>query len=166
MANPNNFGVLTGRVSQDKVVFQNSDGSKTVLVTIAVDDNFRSGADRKTKTQFISARAFIPASVDGLGSWDRVGKGDLISANIRLAAAPYEKNGETVYPDVQVEFDGYPQFLESKAVTEARAAKKAVASAPAEPTEETADEKIARLQAELAAAQGVDVDSTSPFATV
>lgn len=162
MANPNNFGVLTGRVSQDKKVFTNKDGSKVALVTIAVDDNYRSGADKKVQTQFISGRAFIPASVQGLGSWDRVGKGDLISASIRLSAAPYEKDGKTVYPDAQVEFDGYPQFLESKTITEARAARNTVAATTEAPAEESAEAQIARLQAELDAAKtGAD---TTPFA--
>lgn len=175
MANPNNFGVLTGRVSQDKRVFENRDGSKTLLVSIAVDDNFRSGPDNKAQTQFISGRAFIPKGTKGLGSWDRVGKGDLISVGTRLAAAPYQKDGKTVFPDVQVEFPDFPQFLESKTVTEERAARNAVAAAAKDAPAETAPEtegadEIARLRAQLADAEAkagvpsTNYDETSPFA--
>jgi len=163
MANPLNNGTLTGRVAQDKKVFPNADGSKVVLVTLAVDNNFVSGADRKVRTQFVPVRAFLPKTVQGLGSWDRVGKGDLISVSTRIACEPYEKNGETVYPDPTIEVDGFPQFLESKQVTEARAAKHAV-STPA--AEETPEQQIARLQAELDAANSAQsiAEATSPFA--
>lgn len=166
MSNPLNNGVLTGRVAQDIREFPNADGSKVLLTTIAVEDNFVSGADRKAKTQFVPVRIFLAKTVNGRGSWDRVHKGDLISVGTRIACEPYEKDGETVYPAPTVEVDGFPQFLESKSTVEARVARNAVAAAPAEPAEESQDETIARLQAQLAAAQGVDVDATSPFATV
>jgi single-strand DNA-binding protein len=164
MTNPLNTGTLVGRVSQDIREFKNNDGSKVLLATLAVDDNFVSGPDKKAKTQFIPVRAFIAKGVNGRGSWDRVGKGDLIGVGIRISAAPYEKAGETVYPEPSIEVDGFPQFLESKAVTEARAARNAVA-APAEPVVETPEETIARLQSELAAqsAPATNYDETSPF---
>ncbi|MET0887439.1 MAG: single-stranded DNA-binding protein [Mycetocola sp.] len=170
MANPLNNGNLIGRVAQDIREFKNADGSKVLLVTIAVDNNFTSGADKTAKTQYIPARAFLPKSVSGRGSWDRVHKGDQIAVQTRISCEPYTKNGETVYPEPTIEIDGFPQFLESKAVTDARAARKAVAAeAPAAPAaEETQEETIARLTAELAAqsAPAVNYDETSPFATV
>lgn len=163
MANPLNNGTLVGRVSQDIREFPNADGSKVLLATIAVDNNFTSGADKTAKTQFVPVRAFLPKSVSGRGSWDRVHKGDLIAVQTRISCEPYTKNGETVYPDPTIEVDGFPQFLESKSVTDARAARNAVA-APV-PADETADETIARLQAQLAAqaAPEVNYDNTSPF---
>lgn len=162
MANPLNNGTLTGRVAQDIKEFPNADGSKVLLITLAVDNNFVSGADRKVKTQFVPVRAFLPKTVNGRGSWDRVGKGDLISVSTRIACEPYTKNGETVYPDPTIEIDGFPQFLESKQTTEARAAKHAVAA----PAEETPEQQIARLQAELDAANTSQsiAEATSPFA--
>lgn len=183
MANPLNNGTLTGRVSQDIKEFPNSDGSKVLLATIAVDNNFVSGADKTAKTQFVPVRAFLPKSVSGRGSWDRVHKGDLISIQTRISCEPYQKNGETVYPAPTIEVDGYPQFLESKATTEARAARNAVAeqeaaaaatpaAAPVVETTvtsgETAEQTIARLEAQLAAqgAQVPNYDETSPFAGV
>jgi single-stranded DNA-binding protein len=161
MSNPLNSGTVTGRVSQDIKEFKNADGSKVLLATIAVDDNFKSGPDQKVATQFIPVRAFLSKAVTGRGSWDRVHKGDLISVNVRLSATPYQKNGETVYPDLSAEVDGFPQFLEPKAI--ARAARNAVAAPAAVP--ETPEEQIARLTAELAlqSAPVANYEDTSPF---
>lgn len=178
MANPLNNGTLTGRVSQDIKEFPNSDGSKVLLLTLAVDNNFVSGPDKTAKTQFPPLRVFLPKSVAGRGSWDRVHKGDLISVSTRIACEPYQKNGETVYPAPTIEVDGFPQFLESKATTEARVARNAVAepaaapaaedapAAAAAPAAESPEETIARLEAQLAAQNGSqpNYNNTSPFA--
>lgn len=164
MTNPLNNGNLVGRVAQDLREFPNSDGSKVLLATIAVDNNFTSGAEKKAKTQYIPVRIFLAKTVSGRGSWDRVHKGDLIAIQTRVACEPYQKNNETVYPDPTIEVDGFPQFLESKATTDARVARNAVA-APAAPADETAEETIARLKAELAekSAPQVNYEETSPF---
>jgi single-stranded DNA-binding protein len=165
MSNPLNNVQLVGRVSQDIKEFKNSDESKTLLVTLAVDDNFVSGKDRKAKTQFVPTRVFIGKNVQGRGSWDRVGKGDLIAVQGRITAEPYVKDGETVYPGATIEIEGFPQFLEPRSVTEARAAKNGVAETTAAPVDESPEATIARLQAELADAKGESVEeSTSPFA--
>lgn len=173
MANPHNLGTLTGRVAQDIREFPNGDGSKVLLLTLAVDNNFASGADRKVKTQFIPVRAFLGKTLEGRGSWDRVGKGDLISLATRISCEPYTKDGQTVYPAPTIEADGFPQFLEPKAVTEARAARNATAApetaAPAAaPETESPEAQIARLQQEIvdrdAAAAAMDPANTSPFA--
>ena len=169
MTNPLNSGLLIGRVTQDIVTFPNTDGSKTLLVTIAVEDNFPSGPERKAATQFIPVRVFIPKTGAGESSWKNVHKGDLIAIQTRVACAPYQKNGETIYPSPTIEADGFPQYLESKAIVDARAARNALAAAaPAPvPANETAEQTIARLEAQLAA-QGeaaVDYDNTSPYAT-
>lgn len=159
MTNPANTGTLIGRLANNKQVFEQADGSKVILATVAVDDNYVSGKgeNRGVATQFISVRIFLPSSVEGLGSWDRVNKGDLISLQYRLGAKPYVKDGETVYPSVTVEVEGYPVFLETKATTQARAARNVVA-------EETPEQTIARLQAELQAKnEGTDYTSTTPF---
>lgn len=163
MSNPLNNGVLVGRVAQDLKVFPNADKSHVVLGTLAVDNNFLSGtgADRSAKTQFIPVRIFVPNTISGIGSWDRVHKGDLIAVQTRISCEPYTKNGETVFPEPTIEVEGFAQFLESKTVVEARAARKAVAAtAPVAPAAETAEQTIARLQQEI-----VDRDATSPFAT-
>lgn len=164
MSNPLNNGNLTGRISQDIKEFPNADGSKVLLISIAVDNNFTSGADNTAKTQYIPVRAFLAKTVKGRGSWDRVHTGDLIAIDTRVSCEPYQKNGETVYPAPTIEVDGFPQFLESKSITDARAARKAVATPV---VEETPAEQIARLTAELAAqaAPATNYDETSPFAS-
>lgn len=163
MANPLNNGVLIGRVAQEIKEFPNADGSKVLLINMAVEDNFVSGSDRKAKTHFIPVRAFLPKTVTGRGSWDRVNNGDKIAVSTRISCQPYEKNGETVYPAPTIEVDGFPQFLESKQTVEARAARKAVAETPAETVaEETPEQQIARLQAQIDAQAAAA--ATSPFA--
>lgn len=167
MANPTNFGVLTGRASRDPQVFTNADGSKTALVTMAVEDNFVSGSDRKAKTHYIPVRVFVPKNVEGLGSWGRIHEGDQFSVSTRVSCESYidKKTNERVYPPATIEADGYPQFLESKQVTEERAARKALAAQAetpaAAPVQETAEQELARLRAELA-----DREATAPFAGV
>lgn len=165
MTNPLNNGTFTGRLANDPVFFDQAGGGKVVLVTIATEDNFLSGQGdaRKAKVHFPEFRSYIPASGAGLNSWNNVHKGDLISIQYRLSAAPYEKDGETVYPGATLEIEGFPQYLESKAVTEARAAQRAVAAPaePAAPAENDIDAQIAALMAQKA---GQTVE-TSPFAT-
>lgn len=169
MSNPLNNGHITGRVAQDLQVFPNADGSKSVLVTVAARDNFLSGTgeDRKAQSQFVDLRAFIPATVEGLGSWDRVGNGDLIALDYRLSRRPYtNKDGVTVYPDVTVEVVGYPAFLESSKVTQERAARKAVAAeapAPESTLSETDAQELARLRAQQ---EQLAAEATTPFAGV
>jgi len=172
MANPSNTGTLIGRLSQEKQVFTNTNKSKTILATLAVEDNYTSGADKKAKTQYIPVRIYVSETVSGLGSWDRVNVGDQVAVETRIACTPYQKDGKTVYPEATVEIVGYPVFLESKAIVDARAARKAVAAAPAEvpapaAAEETPAETIARLQAQLDEVNGTpaaDYADTMPFA--
>lgn len=162
MANPANTGTLIGRVGKGGIkTFPNSDGSKKLKFSMAVDEDFVRNGKTQPDTDFIPVEVFIPKT-GTTGSWDRVHEGDLIAVNTRLAYKPYQKDGKTVYPDgPTVEVDGWPRFLEPKSVTEKRQADKAVAAAaapaqaaPAAPAAETPEQKIARLQAELQAAQG------------
>lgn len=119
MANPNNLVTITGRLARDLTVKTNSDHSTTILGTLMVDENF-TNRDGKVASQPINFQAFIPASVNGLGGWGNVGKGDLLSMAGRLTNPSYEKDGQMVYPGMRLEIDGFPQFLESRAVTQAR----------------------------------------------
>jgi len=179
MSNPANHAHIIGRLAQDIKSFPNADGSRKQLITIAVDDNFRSGAEKSIATNFIQLENFVPAGRNA-GGWDRVHNGDLIAVDYRVDAKPYtDGKGETHYPQKLV-VDGFPTFLEPKSVTEARAAKKAVATAPEVPapiaeTETEANSRIAQLEAELAAVRGaqnaavpvaagaIDYENQSPF---
>lgn len=161
MSNPTNHGSVVGRVTQAHKVFENANGSKTVLVTLAVDNNYRSGPKQEVQTNLVPLRAYVPAGTEGLGSWDRVNVGDQIAQNFRIAAVPYEKDGITQYP-VTLETDGPPAFLESRATTAARAAKRNQGSSdPAGPPAGSKAEQLARLEAELAAADGGDQGAPS-----
>jgi len=167
MSNPANNGTLIGRLAQDIKEFKNADGSRTLAITLAVDDNYRSGADKTSKAQFIPLRVFLSKTTEGLGSWGNVHQGDKIAVNTRLSCTPYEKDGATVYPPATVEVDGFPQYLDDKSVVDARLARKALASAPV-PADETTDQKVARLEAQIAAQAAVETaqsnfDTTGPF---
>lgn len=158
MTNAANHGVLIGRLSQDIKQITNRDGSVTQLITLAVDDDYKSGPDKKVQTNFIPLRDFVRAG--GTNLWGGVHKGDLIAVPFRISAKPYEKDGKTEYP-LSLETDGAPRYLEPKTVTEARAAKAAAAAPEAAdeiPATVPADtsatgESIEELQAKLAALQ-------------
>lgn len=117
MSNPANHGSLIGRLASDPKVFENTDGSRRLLATVAVDDNFKNRAGER-KTQFIQVEAFLPAG--STMGWDRTGKGDLIAVEYRIDTTAYaDKNGEMQYP-VRLVVEGTPSYLEPKSVTEAR----------------------------------------------
>ncbi|HEU5223050.1 MAG TPA: single-stranded DNA-binding protein [Candidatus Lumbricidophila sp.] len=162
MTNPSNFGKLTGRLAQEVKSFDNKDGSKKLLITLAVEDNFKSGPDKKVQTNFIQIESFVGAG-NSAGGWDRVHKGDLIEVFFRVDAKPYtDGDGKTVYPNKLV-VEGFPTFLEPKSVTEKRAAENAVKGAQSEAVDPAAAH-IAALEAEIAAARaGVNYESTDPF---
>lgn len=147
--NQNNFGILNGRLTKDPVSFENKDGSKKVLVTVAVDNNYTS-RDGKRHSQFISAEAFVPATVEGLGVFEHVAKGDMVGLMTHLESDQYTKDGQTVYSQ-KVVIDGV-DFKESRATTQARLAQRAV-----EANEAASAGAPAQIDATLA-------DGESPFA--
>ena len=128
MTNAANSGILTGRLSREPVFFPNHDGSMKVKTTIAVQDNFKSGPDKKRESQFLPIEQFLPASM-GKGAWANVTKGSLISAAYHCEANVYEKDGKTVYGGVNLVVDNVT-YLETKATTAARVAANAAAAQP------------------------------------
>lgn len=166
MSNPLNNATLTGRLSQELKVWDNKDGSKTVAAKIAVDDNYKTKGE--IQTNHIPLRVFVPKTMDGIGSWNLLNVGDLFTVNAALVAKPYtDKNGQKQFP-LEVQVDGFPQFLESKATVEARAAKKAAAQ-PAADAPESEEDELARLRAESAqrnapaAAPAEDYSNVGPY---
>lgn len=121
MSNPNNNGSFIGRIAGDPVRFMNQDGSSRVKFQIYADRDF---ADRKGNvlSDIIPLENYIPAG-GSVGPFGRIHKGDLIATSTATRCRPYEKNGETVYPAPTIEVDKL-QFLEKKAVTEARVAER------------------------------------------
>jgi single-stranded DNA-binding protein len=162
MTNPANSGSIIGRLAQDIKTFANTDGSRKLLITVAVEDNFKSGSEQKAQTSFVQVETFVGAGKTA-GGWDRVHKGDQIAVQFHIDAKPYVNGqGETVYPQKLI-VDGFPTFLEPKSVTEKRAAEHAIKAAQ-DGSEPTADERVAALEAELAEARGtVDYAATAPF---
>lgn len=134
--NTRNFGIVTGRLAQDPVVFDNKDGSKKVKVKLAVADNFKSGPDQVKQTRFVELDGFVNAenAKKGLGVYGMMHQGDMVSLQYTLQPNSYEKGGETVY--VTNLLIQQVDLLESRATTQARAAKKAIegAAAPAAAT--------------------------------
>lgn len=168
MTNPNNFGTLHGRLARDFKQFPNADGSVTLLGSLAVDRDY---TDRggNVVTDYPNISIFVPASVQNLGPWANVHEGDLIGVLFSLERAKYTNaQNEVVYPNNTVAIDGFPRYHEPKAVTEKRKAdkdaKRQAAQTPATPAapaqeqgqaqEQNQEDEIARLERELAQAQG------------
>lgn len=130
--NQRNFGIAEGRLTKDPVIFNNNDGSRKIMVTLAVQDNFK-GRDGKKGTQFIDLEAFVGAGQQSNGVFEYIHKGDLVGIEYTVRTNNYEKNGETVYG--QVLFIQNVDLKESKNVTDARRAQgdaePAAAPAPA-----------------------------------
>lgn len=185
MSNIANNLNLIGNISQIPKRLTNANGSQTVLITLAVEDDFRSTNEKGEKVyqaNFIPVRVYVRPEVvnSGKNMWDRVTKGSPIAVGAHVSARAYtdKKTDETVYPKPSLEADGFPKFLESKAEGDARLAKNAAeeaakngpaADAPAAGSEETAEQKADRLQRELnearaaAAAQEDGYNADAPF---
>lgn len=59
--NPRNFGIVIGHLGRDPKIFNNRDGSKKVLMSLAVRQNYKN-AEGKRGTDWVDLEAFIPAS--------------------------------------------------------------------------------------------------------
>ncbi len=126
MMNPANIVSITGRLVRDPVIFENKDGSRKVKATIAVQDDFKSGPDKKRQSQFIAVEQFM--SVKMGDPWAGVVKGSRVQLLAHLESNVYEKDGETVY-GMKVVVDSV-NYLETRAETDARRAANARAAAP------------------------------------
>ena len=122
MLNIDNFGMVDGRLTEDPVVFTNSDGSRKVRIKVAVQDNYMT-KDNKRGTQFIPLEAFVPAD-KGLGLYENMGEGDKVKAEFSLRNNNYtDKDGVAHYELIAV-IDSIKK-QEPKSVTDARKAAKA-----------------------------------------
>lgn len=125
MTNAANIVSITGRLVRDPVFFEHKDGSKRVKATIAVQDSFRSGPDKKRQSQFIAVEQFLNAR-HGKGSWANICKGSQIQLMGHLETNIYQKDGETVY-GMTVAVDSV-NYLETRAQTAFRRAANARAA--------------------------------------
>lgn len=94
--NLRNFGQVEGRLVRDPKVFENKDGSKKIIVTLAVNNNFKS-RDGEVHTQFPSLEAYLSGGKEGNGPYDYMKKGDLVGFGYSIRTGSYEKDGETIY---------------------------------------------------------------------
>lgn len=96
--NPHNFGIIEGRLVNDIAVFDNRDGSKTILLNVAVKDNLpdRNG---ERHTQFVTLKAYYRSEKDDsrLGPYDYMKKGDRMSFSYTVKTSRYDKDGQIMY---------------------------------------------------------------------
>ena len=125
--NMNNFGVIAGRLTANPVTFNNKDGSMKVKFTLAVEDNYATGGDKKS--QMIPVESFVKAGVDYTKTpYSNLGKGDKIRVQVSLRDNNYtDTTGKKIYGMI-VMIESL-QFEESKSVTDARHAANATAAA-------------------------------------
>lgn len=136
-----NSFVGIGRVTRDPVILENKDGSRKVKFTLAIQDSFKSGNDKKRATQFIPMEAFVrkeDVEAGKLGVWPHIHEGDRIACGGHMKSEQYEKNGEMVYTTKLV-VDSV-SLEENRSATEARAAKKQ-ANTEAAPAPAAAEEE-------------------------
>ena len=123
MKNIRNYGVVTGRLTKDPDIRINSDGSRKVRFTVAVQDSYTS-KDGKRGSQFIPLEAFLTASQQTNGAYDYVEEGDLVSCSYTVNNNNYtDRNGQKVYGLALLV--GEIALLESKASKKARQEAKA-----------------------------------------
>lgn len=121
MKNIRNYGIVTGRLVRDPKIYNNREGSRKVLFTVAVLDNYKS-KDGHYHSQFVSLEAFVPGKQKDNGVYGYINSGDLIICSYTVQSNVYtNKDGNTVYGQVLMVND--VALLESKATKEARQAK-------------------------------------------
>lgn len=124
MLNLNNYGIVTGRLTTDPFIYQNSDGSRKIRITLAVSDNYKN-TNGKRSTQFLPLEAFIPVDRK-LGVFDMVHAGDKISAAYTVKNNNYtDKNTNKMIYGLVLQIERI-SFEESKTTTTARQAAKAI----------------------------------------
>lgn len=136
MANINlsNFGQLEGRLTRDIKTFDNQDGSKKVMVNIAVTNNYKN-KEGKRDSQFINLQGFVSKDIAiDKSVYAYMHKGDLVKIGFEVRSNNYEKDGEMVYD--QILFITQVELKETKKSQEARG----VATMPAEFAEEMDEE--------------------------
>lgn len=101
-----NNTTLVGRLARDLNIIENANGSKTVLMTIAVNRSYKN-SEGKVDADFIQVKAFIQPNAKTNGPFDYMEKGQLIGVDAELRSTKFEKDGKTVYGmDVIVKHNG------------------------------------------------------------
>lgn len=136
MANIRNKFELIGRLTADPTVFDNTDGSKKVRMTLAVKDNF-TGKSGEKGSQFLPCEGFISADAaakNGIGLYANMHKGDLVAVSGQIQNNNWTGKDGTPHYELVLHVETR-EMLESKTVTDQRQISRAVAA------DEKADEK-------------------------
>lgn len=120
-----NVVILTGRTVRELEIMPNKNGSKTVLMTLAV--NRGKDRDGKQLVDYIQTKAFVAKDAKSNGPFDYIGKGQLVSIEAQLRSGSYEKDGKTIYTTDVIINNGGVTLLEGS-----RVAKGDAEAAPAE----------------------------------
>lgn len=121
-----NVVILTGRTVRELEIMPNKNGSKTVLMTLAV--NRGKDRDGNQLVDYIQTKAFVAKDAKSNGPFDYIGKGQLVSVEAQLHSGSYEKEGKTIYTTDVIINNGGVTLLEGS-----RVAKGDADAAPAEP---------------------------------
>lgn len=121
-----NVVILTGRTVRELEIMPNKNGSKTVLMTLAV--NRGKDRDGKQLVDYIQTKAFVAKDAKSNGPFDYIGKGQLVSVEAQLRSGSYEKEGKTIYTTDVIINNGGVTLLEGS-----RVAKGDADAVPAEP---------------------------------
>lgn len=121
-----NVVILTGRTVRELEIMPNKNGSKTVLMTLAV--NRGKDRDGNQLVDYIQTKAFVAKDAKSNGPFDYIGKGQLVSVEAQLRSGSYEKDGKTIYTTDVIINNGGVNLLEGSRVTKGDAK-----AAPAEP---------------------------------
>ena len=129
MMNLSNYGMLTGRLAKDPLVFDNKDGSRKIKLTLAVQNNYRNSKTGEYEAQFIPVEAFIPSGKTGLGAFDYMHKGDKITVQYAVKATHYiDVNSNELYAVVlqieNIRLDETRTNTETKTTTQKRRTRK------------------------------------------
>ena len=119
--NPRNHCILEGNLARNPEIKVNTDGSRRVLITLAVNRDYKD-KNGEYPVDYLSCEAYYGKNAKGNGIFDRVVKGSHIILIGELRSAMWETNGERHYK--QFFFVTEPKYGESKTVTDGRIAKK------------------------------------------
>lgn len=141
--NGNNFAKVTGRLTRDPVFFDNSDGSKTVKISLAYSEEFVRNGKSEPQPRYVELTGYIPEG-KGQGVYGYVVKGSKVGVFYEPYTQGFTRGGKTVYePTNEIK---NVVLEETKSETEARRKRNeggsdtAAAAAPVEQAPlETAD---------------------------
>lgn len=144
MANVNiaNNGQISGNLVDAPKVFDNADGSKSVRLTVAYDDDYIPAGEKNPGTKYLDLEAFInkkSVTDKGLGVYAYLTKGSSVSIAYETSNNNYTKKDGTKVYGLKAEIRGVKlhdtnaKLAELKAKFEAEVAAKGAPAAPAAP---------------------------------